>query len=270
VHPDRDATATPVWVEEARSAASTGRFARIEWVAETGSTNSDLVARAARSRDEMVLVADHQTAGRGRLARQWVAPPGENLLLSVLATPHCPPARWALSTSAMAIAVADVVDGLGVTAVGIRWPNDVIVGGPAPGKLAGVLGELVVASGAPAAVVVGVGLNFGWPVAADARSSLSATSLAACLDPPPARGAVLGALLARFADTLSLVESDPARLRERHLARSITVGREVRIARADGTDVAGHAVDIDESGRVVVRIGGIVEALSAGDVTHLR
>ncbi|MEO5842602.1 MAG: biotin--[acetyl-CoA-carboxylase] ligase, partial [Acidimicrobiales bacterium] len=143
-----------------------GRFATIEWVAETGSTNSDLVARATqRPPHELVLVTDHQTAGRGRLARQWLAPPGQNLLFSVLARPSGPSDRWSLATSAMAIAVAEVATAAGLTGVGIRWPNDVIVdGGRAPGKLAGVLAELVVSAGVPAAIVVGVGLNVAWPV----------------------------------------------------------------------------------------------------------
>ncbi|TML18266.1 MAG: hypothetical protein E6G39_03455 [Actinobacteria bacterium] len=136
----------PAWIAAARSALTVSRFATIEWVAETGSTNSDLSARAAdREPRELALVADHQTAGRGRLDRQWLASPGQSLLLSVLIRPKGPPDRWPLATSAMAVAVADVVAGLGVADAGIRWPNDVVVdGGRAPGKLAGVLAELVV------------------------------------------------------------------------------------------------------------------------------
>lgn len=261
----------PLWIVAARAATAGGRFAAIEWVAETGSTNADLVVRAGRHEwSDVVLVADHQTAGRGRLARDWVAPPAQNVLASVLTTPRCDPGRWPLVTAAMGIAAADVADAFGVAEVGLRWPNDVLVGGAAPGKLAGVLAELVLDAGAPAAVVVGVGLNVGWPVADDARASLAATSLAACLDAPVDKGALLGALIARFEAMLTVVESDPARLRELHLARSVTVGRVVRIARPDATQIEGEAVDIDESGRIVVRVDGREHALSAGDVTHLR
>jgi BirA family biotin operon repressor/biotin-[acetyl-CoA-carboxylase] ligase len=260
----------PEWVAEVRAAHVHGRFRQIDWVAETGSTNQDLVGRrGASTPEEVVLVADHQTAGRGRLDRQWVAPPGENLLVSVRVVPHCAVERWALTTGAMALAVTDVCRSFGVT-VGIRWPNDVIVTAGAPGKVAGVLAELVVDVGVPVAVVVGVGINVGWPVDETARSSLAATSLAACVDPPPSRGAVLDALLDRFADMLALVEQDPAGLRERHVARSITVGRDVRIERADKTHVEGHALDVDEWGRIVVRVDGVDEPFSAGDVTHLR
>ncbi len=248
------------------------RFSTIDWVAETGSTNTDLVARAAdRPLQELALAADHQSAGRGRLARQWLAPPGQNLLLSVLARPRCPAHRWPLATSAMAVAVVDATAAFGSTRAGIRWPNDVVVeGGRAPGKLAGVLAELVVDAEGPAAIVVGVGLNVGWPVEADARASLAATSLAACTDDTPAREAILAAVLAEFEATMTIVENDPRRLRELHLERSLTVGREVRVARADGTTIEGRAVDIDEDGRIVVRVAGVDEALSAGDVTHLR
>jgi BirA family biotin operon repressor/biotin-[acetyl-CoA-carboxylase] ligase len=217
-----------------------------------------------------VLVADHQTAGRGRLSRQWFAPSGQNLLLSVLTVPRCPPRRWALATSAMAMAVAEVAAALGVADVGIRWPNDVVVGGRAPGKLAGVLAELVSDSSGPIAAVVGLGLNVGWPVAADARSQLSATSLAVCIDDVPERRALLATVLSEFESALELVETDPGRLRELHLARSSTVGCAVRVARADGTNLEGRAVDIDDAGRIVVRTPSGDEVLSAGDVTHLR
>jgi len=252
--------------------AAASRFATIEWVAETGSTNSDLVACASqRPFRELALVADHQSAGRGRLSRRWLAPAGQNLLLSVLARPRCPSARWSLATSAMAIAVVDVTAALASTSAGIRWPNDVIVdGGRAPGKLAGVLAELVVDAAGPAAIVVGVGLNVSWPVEPDARADLVATSLAACTDDVPRRDAVLAAVLTAFETTLQIAENEPRRLRELHLERSLTVGRDVRIARADGTSVEGRAVDIDEAGRIVVRVSGVDEALSAGDVTHLR
>ncbi|MEO8693460.1 MAG: biotin--[acetyl-CoA-carboxylase] ligase [Acidimicrobiales bacterium] len=262
----------PAWVVAARLRAAASRFATIDWVAETGSTNSDLVAVAAqRPPRELALVADHQSAGRGRLARQWLAPAGENLLLSVLARPRCPSVRWPLATSAMAVAVVDVAGRLGSISAGIRWPNDVIVDdGPAPGKLAGVLAELVVGADGPAAIVVGVGLNVGWPVEPDARAALAATSLAACMDELPSREALLAAVLAEFEATLAIVENDPRRLRELHLERSLTVGRDVRVARADGTHIEGRAVDIDDGGRIVVRISGVDEALSAGDVTHLR
>ena len=120
------------------------------------------------------------------------------------------------------------------------------------------------------AIVVGVGLNVGWPVDADAREALVATSLAACLAELPPRETILASVLAEFEATLTIVENDPRRLRELHLERSLTVGREVRIARADGTNLEGRAVDIDEDGRIVVRASGVDEALSAGDVTHLR
>jgi len=280
VHPEKAVLAessvpppqAPPWIVAARSAAAASRFATIEWVAETGSTNTDLVARAsAPPLRELALAADHQTAGRGRLAREWLAPPGQNLLLSILARPRCPSDRWSLATSAMAIAIVDVTSALGATGVGIRWPNDVVVaGGRAPGKLAGVLAELVVDAAGPAAVVVGVGLNVSWPIEPDARAALAATSLSACLDDGPGRDVILAAVLAEFETTLGLVENEPRRLRELHLARSLTIGRDVRVARADGTDLEGRAVDIDESGRIVIRVSGVDEALSAGDVTHLR
>jgi BirA family biotin operon repressor/biotin-[acetyl-CoA-carboxylase] ligase len=99
---------------------------------------------------------------------------------------------------------------------------------------------------------------------------LAATSLAACVDEVPPREVILAAVLTEFETTLTIVENDPHRLRDLHLDRTLTVGRDVRVARADGSNIEGRAVDIDEDGRIVVRASGVDEALSAGDVTHLR
>ena len=83
---------------------------RIEAVAETGSTNADLVARAAAgAQDGLVLRTDHQTAGRGRLDRRWNAPPGTNLLFSVLLRPDWPVERFTLVTSGLAVALVDAL-----------------------------------------------------------------------------------------------------------------------------------------------------------------
>ncbi len=136
------------------------RFGPVEHVAETGSTNADLVAGASGGGrggggapaggmpDGSVLVADHQTAGRGRLDRRWDAPPAANLLFSVLLRPTWDPDRHPLVTTTLAVATVDALDTHGVQAA-VKWPNDVLlVGGTAPGKVAGILAELV--AGGPA------------------------------------------------------------------------------------------------------------------------
>ena len=125
------------------------RFGPVRHVAETGSTNADLAAGAAVASggsvvmpDGSVLVADHQTAGRGRLDRRGAAPPAANLPFSVLLRPTWDPDRHPLVTTTLAVATVDALGTRGVRAA-VKWPNDVLlVGGTAPGKVAGLLAAL--------------------------------------------------------------------------------------------------------------------------------
>ena len=263
------------------------RFGPVRHVAETGSTNADLVAGAAVASggsvvmpDGSVLVADHQTAGRGRLDRRWDAPPGANLLFSVLLRPTWGPDRHPLVTTTLAVATVDALGTHGVQAA-VKWPNDVLlVGGTAPGKVAGILAELV--AGGPAvggsggtfgagsvAIVVGMGVNVGWPALSD-DAPPGATSLAAAghrVD----RAELLESVLARFEARLTDLEAPdgPERLRRAHLDRSATVGGEVRVDMPDGP-VTGTAVDLALDGSLLVDSGDGPVAFRAGDVVHLR
>jgi BirA family biotin operon repressor/biotin-[acetyl-CoA-carboxylase] ligase len=230
--------------------ANSARF-RVEWVSETGSTNADAVARAhAGEPDGLVLVADHQREGRGRLDRRWDAPAGANLLMSVLLRPALEPDDWHRCTTALAVAAADACASVGVPAR-IKWPNDLVVGGE---KLAGILAEAVPEE---RAVVVGLGLNVGWPLAGEYPG---ATSLAA-------RGAsvrrheLLAAVLQR-------IDEQAADLHERYVARSATVGRDVRVTLPDGSVVAGRASAVDGAGRLVVETAEGPRTFTVGDVVH--
>ena len=118
------------------------RFADVRWVAETGSTNQDLLAAAAEGAPEgVVLVADHQTAGRGRLDRSWIAPAGASLLVSALLRPSVGPEDLFLLTLACGLAAVNAVDEVAGVRPGLKWPNDLVVAaGPlADRKLAGIL-----------------------------------------------------------------------------------------------------------------------------------
>ena len=273
------------------------RFGPVRHVAETGSTNADLVAGAAVASggsvvmpDGSVLVADHQTAGRGRLDRRWDAPPAANLLFSVLLRPTWDPDRHPLVTTTLAVATVDALGTHGVRAA-VKWPNDVLlVGGTASGKVAGILAELV--AGGPAgggglipagsgglpdetsgagsvAIVVGMGVNVGWPALSD-DAPPGATSLAAAghrVD----RAELLESVLARFEARLTDLEAPdgPERLRRAHLERSATVGGEVRVDMPDGP-ITGTAVDLALDGSLLVDSGDGPVAFRAGDVVHLR
>ena len=246
------------------------RFALLEHVQATGSTNADLVARVADASDGTVLVTDYQSAGRGRLGRIWDAPPGANLLVSVLLRPDWPPEQYPLITPALAVAVVDALTGIGVSAA-VKWPNDLVVeDGPAAGKVAGILAEY--AAGPPPAVVIGLGVNLAWPTADD-DAPPGATSLRACGHTVD-RWDLLAVLLAGFDTRLGDLAGagGPERLREAHLGRSATVGRRVRADTPTGP-VEGTAVDIRVDGSLLVRPDGPTDApvlVAAGDVTHLR
>jgi BirA family transcriptional regulator, biotin operon repressor / biotin---[acetyl-CoA-carboxylase] ligase len=221
---------------------------RVEVADETGSTNADLLA-AARSGapDRTVLCARHQTAGRGRLDRRWEAPPGSNLLVSMLFRrvpehPHELTQRVALAARAAAMSVA------GVDAL-LKWPNDLLVD---EAKLAGVLAESVTGPAGVEAVVVGIGINVGWAIPGAAR-------LGDGIDPLQ----VLEVLL-RAHDALPL-DVFPA-----YRAALATLGQRVRVERAAG-DLLGTATEVQRDGRLVVTADdGATTAVDTGDVIHLR
>jgi BirA family biotin operon repressor/biotin-[acetyl-CoA-carboxylase] ligase len=236
--------------------ANSDRF-RIEWITRTGSTNADVLERArAGEPDGLVLVADHQSAGRGRLDRRWEAPEGANLLVSILLRPDLDPSQWFRCTNAVAVALVEACAAHGVLAR-IKWPNDVVVGAAklASGgaKLAGILAEV-----ADDAVVVGLGCNVGWPAADEMPG---ATSLVAC-GASVTRAQLLDDLLAR------LDEQAPD-LHERYLARCASIGRAVRLALPDGRELAGIARTVDDAGRLVLETpDGERQAFTVGDVVH--
>ena len=179
------------------------RFVDVRRFESIDSTNRYLLDEARAGAPEgVVAVADHQTAGRGRLGRTWEAPPGANLLLSVLLRPAIEPGLRHLATAAVALAALDALPGSGVLegiAVGIKWPNDLVT--PDGRKLAGVLAEadLGAGSGAPPPVVVGIGINVNWPARDDDLPpglQGTAVSLRQLTGGPVDREALLDGLLA--------------------------------------------------------------------------
>ncbi len=237
-----------------------------------------IVARAAG--DGLVLATDHQTAGRGRLDRRWDAPEGTNLIFSTLLRPDWlddprpAPDRRGLVTSALAVSVVEVLMAMGLDAA-VKWPNDVMLvgGGEVAGKVAGILAELV--AGERPAIVMGLGLNVGWPPPDSAISgepvppgatSLARAGLAAH------RWWVLVDVLVAFDRQLADLDrpDGPERLRRDHLAVSATVGHRVSVERPSG-NLVGEAVDLSADGALVVESdGGEPVEVHAGDVTHLR
>ena len=248
-----------------------GLWRTVRVTGSTGSTNADLLAQAARGAPEgTVLVTEMQTAGRGRMGRTWLSPPGAALMFSVLLRPTAvPPARRGWLPLLAGVAIASGVGDVTGLDVGLKWPNDVLTGG---GKLAGILAEQ---SGDTEAIVVGVGLNVStWrnelPVA-------TATSLLLAGAADLRRDRLLCAALAEFGRLYlawsgppSPGDPDTASLRARYRDCCVTLGRQVRAELPGGGAITGTALDVDETGSLQLRTPAGPRTISAGDIVHLR
>jgi BirA family biotin operon repressor/biotin-[acetyl-CoA-carboxylase] ligase len=261
--------------DRARTALAGTRFSDVRWVDETGSTNADALEIARTGAGEgVVLVADHQTAGRGRAGRTWVAPRGASLLMTVLLRP--PPDVVSQSTMAMALGASDAIAELAGFTPRLKWPNDLVWpgDGSAPDrKLAGILAEAEWPAGVDrgAVVVVGIGLNVSWPRDLPADLAEIATAINHVVDRDLDREDLLIAVLRRFDEWYGQLTNGR---REDLLAawrdRSATLSRRVRV-QLSGGDVEGIAVDVTPEGHLVVDVdGGTRRVLTVGDVVHLR
>jgi BirA family biotin operon repressor/biotin-[acetyl-CoA-carboxylase] ligase len=268
-------------------AAGAGRVQTTIWadirvVSTTGSTNTDVLGEAGAGAPEgLVIAADAQTAGKGRLGRTWQTRPGSALTFSVLLRPRAVPqaARgWAPLLAGIA-AVRAVRQRTGVDAR-LKWPNDVLVGAR---KLAGILAEQ---SGD--AVVVGIGINVLGR--ADDLPVATATSLedvnASSTDRTDLLAAILREIEHRYLRwTKSAGDAVAAGLRDEYLTLCTTLGQQVRVLLPADRVLAGRAVDVDAAGRLLVEAapgsdtsaltgaelgGGGLVAVSAGDVIHVR
>lgn len=240
-------------------------------VDETASTNEDLLADESGP-DRSVLVAEVQIAGRGRLGRSWVSPPGAGLTFSVLLRPEVPLLHWGWLPLLAGVAVHEAVGAVTGVPVALKWPNDVLAGtGPDRalfGKIAGILAQT---SGE--AVVIGIGVNVSTT-----RAELpveSATSLALCGAMNVDRAELLTAILTRldarsaqWADVDGDVEA--CGLAAAYREACATIGQVVAVTGTDGTLIHGTAIAVDESGRLRVDVDGTVRAIGAGDVEHVR
>lgn len=241
-----------------------------------GSTNDVAKDRAVEGAPGgTVVVADEQTAGRGRLERQWLAPPRTSLLCSVLLRPDIQPAQANRLTMVCSMAAADAIEQLTGLAVALKWPNDLLVrsqisGGPAPEwrKLAGILTELVLSNAPPPAVVVGIGINVNVTRSQLPRLAPDATSVLA----ETGRHLDRAELLVAF---LNLTEKRYDRLQrgedpvEEWSQRLENLSRRVRVATAEGI-FEGVAEAVDDDGALLLRTpSGSLKRLLAGDVTLL-
>jgi BirA family biotin operon repressor/biotin-[acetyl-CoA-carboxylase] ligase len=267
-----------------------GLWTRLDLRAETGSTNAD-AAEAARAgaAEGLVVVAERQTAGRGRLGRTWSSPPRAGLTTSLLLRPGRPdaargwspisPARYGWLPLLAGVALAEAVTRLTELDTELKWPNDLLVQGR---KCAGILAEAVPTGGSaePPAVVVGIGLNVTLRLdelpGPDGTAGLPATSLAlagaAATDRDPLLRALLRSVAAWYLRWREAGgDAEASGLREAYTRRCASLGRHVRVLLPDGVELTGTATAVDGDGRLLLRTAtGDEQAVAAGDIRHLR
>lgn len=239
----------------------------LQVVQETTSTNADVAeATRAGAPEGLVVVAEVQTAGRGRAGRHWNAPLRSGLAVSVLLRPPVATrASWGWLPLLAGVAVVESVSRLSGLPLGLKWPNDVLIDDR---KLAGLLAEVV-----EDAVVLGMGLNV--TLRPEERPVPAATSLqiegSATIDREPVLRAVLRDLALRYRSFLDYGgDADAAGLHAAYRSASASLGQQVRVSLPGGRVVLGEVLDVDKAGRLLVRTGDGVEAFAAGDVVHLR
>jgi BirA family biotin operon repressor/biotin-[acetyl-CoA-carboxylase] ligase len=256
-----------------------GLWHRLRVVAETGSTNAD-AADAARTGDAdgLVIIAEAQSAGRGRLDRRWLAPPRSSIMFSVVLRPLPPPAAWSWLPLLAGVALAQAVNRVAMVDAVLKWPNDLLVRSAAGdtasyGKAAGVLAEVV-----DGHVVVGVGLNVSQrdeelppPVAGALPPTSLALVGAASTDRDPLVRAVLRAFEAwyeRWSDAGGAAAECGLLSTYRELCA--TLGTDVAVSLPGGGALRGRARDVDADGRLVVETPEGLRVINAGDVHHVR
>jgi BirA family biotin operon repressor/biotin-[acetyl-CoA-carboxylase] ligase len=262
-----------------------GIWREIRVVDETGSTNADVVELArSGAAAGFVLIAEHQTAARGRLDRSWSAPARSGLTFSVLLRPAditpevmpdlqvglpplasvaVPPAKWSLLPLVVGVGVASALRRVAEVDVGLKWPNDLMIGDR---KVGGILAETVDDS-----VVVGVGLNVSLrDVELPVPTAISLALVgASCTD----RDTLLRAVLRGIGDAYLAwrrVGGDGERgALPRYRELCVTLGRDVRVDLGSGS-LEGRAVDVGPDGSLVVETAAGRRSVTAGDVVHVR
>ncbi|GAA1435508.1 biotin--[acetyl-CoA-carboxylase] ligase [Mycobacterium cookii] len=241
---------------------------RVEVEEATPSTNAALAERARAGEEAgLVLVTEHQTAGRGRLDRAWETPPRASLTFSVLLAPDVPQAAWSwlplLTGYAVQAALADRLPD-----IALKWPNDVLVdnGAGVGRKVCGILVERIETDRGPMAVV-GVGINVDQTL--EELPIALATSVALETGEPVERTGLLGQVLGSIHGLQGLLD-DTESLRRAYADVCVTLGATVDVHLPAGDVRRGEALDIDASGALVVGTDDGTFTVAAGDVVHVR
>lgn len=244
-------------------------FSSLDVVAETGSTNADLLARAADpDADRQVLIAEHQTKGRGRHGREWVSPVQAQIAMSVLLrVQDVPVGEFGWIPLLTGIAVTDALRSVAEVDAVLKWPNDILIGDK---KVAGILAEM---SATPTGNVVVVGLGLNVSLRADELPVPEATSLLIENAEVTDRTTLIRAILRSFADWYGHWEKAGFKasvLSDAYADRCATIGANVRAELPSGGVLEGRATGVDTAGRLQIDTGNELATVTAGDVRHVR
>ena len=237
----------------------------------TESTNEKAIEIGKKREDSegIVVVADSQTKGKGRLGREWISPPGVNLYFSVILKPDIPPTEAPLITLAAAVAVASVLRTWKGVPADIKWPNDIMIKGK---KVGGILTEMKTRGKEIDLVVVGIGLNVNMlldDLPEDIRSAT--TTLEIEKGVPSDRVGLLGGILAGLDNAYkNLLNGNKRALINGWLSLNCTIGNRIMVRDHDRT-ITGVAENIGQNGELIVKLeSGETEIINAGDVTVLK
>jgi BirA family transcriptional regulator, biotin operon repressor / biotin---[acetyl-CoA-carboxylase] ligase len=245
------------------------RIGLLEVLADTDSTNARILAADRAVGELAVCLAEHQASGRGRRGRRWLGAPGGGICLSVGGRLPAAPSDYATLSTAVGVACAAALEGLGVAPIRLKWPNDLLLGA---GKLGGILIELRGESQGPSTIAVGVGLNVRLGVSAReeirASGGLPPVDLATDARAVPDRNLLAAALVTAIVRCL---ERAPGELDDGVLAewsrRDALLGRAVRIQDA-GPERTGIARGLDRSGALLLEeADGTRRRVTAGEVS---
>lgn len=213
-----------------------------------------------------VIVAECQTAGRGRLGRHWESPKGTGIWFSVILEPGVSLQQTSQYSFVTAVAVAEAIRQTTVLQAEVKWPNDVLIGGR---KVCGILLELVAEMAQVQQLIAGIGINANqqledFPPEVQAR----ATSLAMEQGHPVRRTEILCAVLQKLQENCQLLEKDGFdAIRSKWTALSCVIGKEIQIVRQGNTLLTGKAIGLDADGALLVQTPQGVESVLAGDVS---
>lgn len=240
---------------------------KLYYYEEIGSTNDEAFRLGVQGAPEgTALIAESQSAGKGRLQRTWHSPPGANIYTSVILRPRFEPDLAPRISLAAGLAVAETLDPYCPGKVSLKWPNDVQIGGK---KVCGILTQMKTATGVIDFVVVGIGVNVNWNLKEFPEDiQKMATSLSVEAGREVSRLELIILLYENLAKCYSeLSQNGFAPLRKKWLDRTTMIGKPVSVIFGKET-IIGEAADLDEDGSLVILVDGNKKVkVAAGDAT---